>query len=86
MTNIKEILYFSASWCVPCRQMEPIIEQLEADTGISFRKIDIDSDHITPEKYKVRAVPSFVLVEDDQEISRAVGAQTGKELSAALAL
>ncbi len=84
---MKEVLYFSASWCVPCRQMKPIVEQLEADTGISFRKIDIDTDHITPEKYKVMSVPSFVLIDDDdQEISRAVGAQTGKELSAALAL
>jgi thioredoxin 1 len=84
---MKEVLYFSASWCVPCKQMKPIVEQLEADTGISFRKIDIDSDHITPEKYRVMSVPSFVLVdENNQEISRAVGAQTGKELSAALAL
>jgi len=84
---MKEVLYFSASWCVPCRQMKPIVEQLEADTGISFRKIDIDTDHITPEKYKVMSVPSFVLIDDDdQEISRAVGAQTGKELAAALAL
>lgn len=84
---MKEVLYFSASWCVPCKQMKPIVEQLEADTGISFRKIDIDTDHITPEKYRVMSVPSFVLVdENDQEISRAVGAQTGKELSAALAL
>ncbi|KKM26628.1 hypothetical protein LCGC14_1582920 [marine sediment metagenome] len=83
---MKEVLYFSASWCVPCRQMKPIVEQLEADTGVSFRKIDVDTDHITPEKYRVLSVPSFVLVEDDQEISRAVGAQTGKELSAALAL
>jgi len=67
--------------------MKPIVEQLEADTGISFRKIDIDTDHITPEKYKVMSVPSFVLIDDDdQEISRAVGAQTGKELSTALAL
>ncbi|KKL27869.1 hypothetical protein LCGC14_2380820, partial [marine sediment metagenome] len=56
------------------------------DTGVSFRKIDVDTDHITPEKYRVLSVPSFILVEDDQEISRAVGAQTGKELSAALAL
>ena len=84
---MKEVLYFSASWCVPCRQMKPIVEQLEADKGISFRKIDIDTDHITPEKYKVMSVPSFILVdEDDQEISRAIGAQTGEELSAALAL
>ncbi len=83
---MKEVLYFSASWCVPCRQMKPIVEQLEADTGVSFRKIDVDTDHITPEKYRVLSVPSFILVEDDQEISRAVGAQTGKELSAALAL
>lgn len=83
---MKEVLYFSASWCIPCRQMKPIVEQLEADTGVSFRKIDVDTDYETSEKYKIRSVPVFVLIEEDQEISRAVGAQTGKELSAALAL
>ena len=83
---MKEVLYFSASWCIPCRQMKPIVEQLEADTGISFRKIDVDTDYETSEKYKIRSVPAFVLIEENQEISRAMGAQTGKELSAALAL
>ena len=83
---MKEVLYFSASWCVPCRQMKPIVEQLEADTGISFRKIDVDSEYEEGEKYRIRSVPSFILVEDGKEISRAAGAQTGKELSAALAL
>jgi thioredoxin 1 len=82
---MKEVLYFSASWCVPCRQMKPIVEQLEADTGISFRKIDVDTS-AEADKYRVMSVPSFVLVEDGKEVSRAAGAQTGKELSAALAL
>lgn len=83
---MKEVLYFSAKWCVPCRQMKPIVEGLEAETGVSFRMIDVDSDYETSSKYNVRAVPSFVLVEDGKEISRAAGAQTGKELAAALAL
>ena len=83
---MKEVLYFSASWCVPCKQMKPIVEGLEAETGVSFRVINVDSDYEAASKYNVKSVPSFVPVEDGKEISRAVGAQTGKELAAALSI
>jgi len=66
--------------------MKHIGGQLEADTGISFRKIAVDSEYEEGEKYRIRSVPDFILVEDGKEISRAAGAQTGKELSAALAI
>ncbi len=83
---MKEVLYFSATWCIPCRQMKPIVEKLEADTGIKFTKVDADSEVELSGKYQIRSIPAFILVEDGVEISRAAGAQTGKELAAALSL
>ena len=83
---MKEVLYFSAEWCVPCKQMKNVVAKLEEDTGIKFRKIDIDTEYEISQKYSVRAVPSFILVEDGEEISRAQGAQTGKELAAELSI
>jgi thioredoxin 1 len=83
---MKEVLYFSAEWCVPCKQMKPIVEKMAGDTGISFKRVDIESDYELAERHKVRSVPTFVLVEDGAEISRTIGAQTGKELAAALSL
>jgi thioredoxin 1 len=84
--SMKEILYFSATWCVPCRQMKPILEQVEAETGIKITKIDIEEGFASSQKYGVRSVPTFVLLEEGKEISRTIGAQTSKELATALSL
>lgn len=83
---MKKLLYFSANWCVPCKQMKPIVAELSDTTGVEVEIHDIDDEYELSQKYKVRAVPTFVLVEDEEEISRAAGAQTGKELAAALLL
>lgn len=83
---MKEILYFSATWCVPCRQMKPILEQMVEETGIKITKLDIEEEFESSQKYSVRSVPTFVLVDDGKEISRTIGAQTSKELAAALSL
>jgi thiol-disulfide isomerase/thioredoxin len=66
--------------------MKPILEQFEAETGIKVTKIDIEEGFESSQKYAVRSVPTFVLVDDGKEISRTIGAQTSKELAGALSL
>jgi thioredoxin-like negative regulator of GroEL len=66
--------------------MKPIVEKLEADKGVAFRILDADSEVELSHKYSVRSIPTFVYVEDGVEISRASGAQTGKELATALSI
>jgi len=83
---MKEVLYFSANWCVPCKQMKPIVKQVEEATGVSFRLLDADTESELSFTHKVRAVPTFVYLEDGVEISRATGAQTANELTSALSL
>ena len=36
----KEILYFSAEWCGPCKKLAPRMEKLS--NQINYRKIDVD--------------------------------------------
>ena len=37
------VIDFSASWCVPCRTMEPVIEEFFAEyTDVEFIKLDVD--------------------------------------------
>lgn len=39
----KKVLYFTASWCPPCKVIGPIVEQLsKVNPDITFVKIDID--------------------------------------------
>lgn len=80
------VLYdFSAEWCGPCRTMKPTVDQFEAThKNVEVKRIDIDQDSDTPQKYGVRAVPTFVLVQGDQELTRVVGARSLSAFNAAI--
>ena len=71
---MRKILYFTASWCAPCKALSPIMDSLRGQ--INFDKIDVDSNTDLSTQYGVRGVPSLVLVENGNEVGRLVGAQT----------
>jgi len=77
---MKQILYFSAPWCSPCRQFKPVMESLQSEMSISF--IDVDSSPQTAAQYNVRSVPTTILIENGMEKGRLVGAKTINEVRA----
>ena len=71
---MKTILYFTASWCGPCKALAPRMEKLASQ--INYRKIDVDSNQDMSMKYGVRNVPSLVLVDENgTELNIMVGVQ-----------
>ena len=77
---MKQILYFSAPWCGPCKAFKPVMESLQSEMSIQF--IDVDSSPQTSQQYNVRSVPTVVVVQNGMEIGRAVGAKTKDEIRA----
>ncbi len=71
---MRKIIYFTASWCAPCKALSPIMDSLQGQ--INFDKIDVDTNTDLSVQYGVRGVPSLVLVENGNEVGRLVGAQT----------
>lgn len=71
------LIDFYATWCGPCKTMAPIVKQMEEKYGdkLEFRKVDIDKDSEMAEKYRIDAVPTFVILSPTgEEIDRIVGA------------
>jgi|TARA_B110000879_G_scaffold17300_1_gene21116 thioredoxin 1 len=75
---MKEILYFSANWCGPCKQLGPIMESLSGQ--INYRKINVDNDTELSTKYGVRNIPTLVLLENGEAVNRTTGLQSKQQI------
>tara|TARA_R110001583_G_scaffold14811_6_gene61678 strand:- start:57 stop:308 length:252 start_codon:yes stop_codon:yes gene_type:complete len=69
---MKKLLYFSADWCQPCKQLGPMMEKISQQ--IPIQKINVDSNPELQARYGVRNVPTVILVRDGGvELDRKVG-------------
>ena len=71
---MKKILYFTAPWCGPCQTLGPIIESLSGQ--INYKKVNVDENQDLSIQYGVRNVPTLLLLENEEEVSRLVGVQS----------
>ena len=70
---MKQLLYFTATWCAPCRQLGPIMN--EVSNEVPVQKVDVDQNKALATQYEIRSVPTVLLVENNQEKARLVGLQ-----------
>lgn len=77
---MKKVLYFTASWCQPCKRVRPIVEELIAENAGEFIIIDADENIELVRRYQLQSVPTFILIEDEIEVNRVTGAKTKEEL------
>ena len=75
---MKKILYFSAEWCGPCKQLGPTMEGLR--NQINYTKIDVDQDQETSIKYGVRNIPTLILLENGEVKNKLVGNQQAETI------
>ncbi len=66
---------FWASWCMPCKMMAPILNDVaEHATGnVTIAKLNVEQNQSTATKYKVRSIPTMILFKDGKEMNRIVG-------------
>jgi thioredoxin 1 len=66
---------FSATWCGPCKMMNPVVEQLAAEYGerLVVGKVDVDESPDLAARYQVMGVPTLAVFEGGQLVDRLVG-------------
>jgi thioredoxin-like negative regulator of GroEL len=75
---MKKILYFTASWCQPCKNFRPVMEQVSRELPVQF--IDIDSNPQLVAEYGVRNVPTVIVVNNGQVASKQSGVLTESQI------
>ena len=76
-----KLFKFYAEWCGPCNGLTMIINGAKDKINIPIEEYDIDNEMFMAQDYKVRSVPTLILVDDkNQEIKRSVGLLTEEKL------
>ncbi|KAL4557340.1 hypothetical protein LXL04_035515 [Taraxacum kok-saghyz] len=74
-SNQLVILYFTATWCGPCRFMAPVYAKMaEKYKKVVFLKMDIDEVRDVAAKWNISSVPCFFFTKNGKEIDKVVGA------------
>ena len=76
-----KLFKFYAEWCGPCKGLTMIINGAKDKISIPIEEYDLDNEMFMAQDYKVRSVPTLILVDDkNQEIKRSVGLLTEEKL------
>jgi thiol-disulfide isomerase/thioredoxin len=75
------LLDFHASWCGPCQQMRPAIEQL-IQKGYRVKSVDVDDSPELAARYHVKDVPTFIIVDSKgRALAQTKGSQPAIQLA-----
>ena len=67
-----KLIYFSAPWCGPCRQLGPIMDEVAQQ--VTVQKVNVDNNPKLAQHYGVKNVPTVVAIDNfGNERARKVG-------------
>jgi len=73
---------FFATWCGPCKTMQPILEDTAKQLGdkVKILKVDVDKNQAAASKFQVRGVPTLILFQNGKILWRESGVVPAHQL------
>ena len=77
---------FWATWCMPCKAMAPVIEEIAAQTigKVKVGKVDIDQNGPLANQFGIQSIPTVLIFRDGVLVETFVGVQSKAALVNAL--
>jgi thioredoxin 1 len=77
------VVDFWAEWCGPCKQVSPTLEALAAELGdkLTVVKMNIDENPMTPGRFGVRGLPTFMVFTEGKVAATHLGAMSKSRMT-----
>lgn len=74
-SDLPTVVDFWAEWCVPCKRIAPILEEMAAEYNGQLRvaKLDVDENPVTAGQFGVMSIPTLLVFKDGKPAERIVG-------------
>lgn len=80
------LLDFWAPWCMPCKMLSPILEQIAAEReDIIVGKVNVDEEIALAREFRIVSIPMLVVMKDGMAVETAVGYMPKEEIETLLA-
>ena len=84
MTSKPMVIDFFATWCGPCKELAPILDQIEKNHvgEVIFKRIDVDEEKDLAAEFHVEAIPMLMFITPKGEYQTIVGVQPPEVIEA----
>ena len=74
--DVPVIVDFWAEWCVPCRMIHPILDEIAGDYDgkVKVAKVNVDQQGELASQYNIISIPTLLLFKDGTVVNQQIGA------------
>ncbi len=78
------VVDFWAEWCMPCRMIAPVIEELAREYAgkVVFGKLNVDENPSTAMKFGIMSIPTLIIFKNGKIVDKIIGAVPKEYLKA----
>ena len=82
-SEIPVLVDFWAEWCVPCRMVGPILEEISVSQAgkLKVAKVNVDKETGLASRYNVISIPTLMVFKDGEVVNQQVGAGSKEAIS-----
>jgi len=83
-SDLPVLVDFWAQWCMPCRMIAPILEELAEDYAgrLKIAKLEVDNAPVSADKYKIVSIPTLMVFKGGEMVKQYVGAGSRDHIEA----
>lgn len=85
-SDIPVMIDFWATWCMPCKMLAPVIEELAEESNGAYKvgKIDVDRSPSLAAQFGVMSIPTVIVFKNGKAAEKSVGVVPKNQLEAML--